>query len=182
MFSDLEQLLKDEKYFSEIPVRDLGSSCCTALDIPVVPFITIKDKFCGIAGKTTPPSVNGLFFDKNKKLYFLQTSQYYVNSDAYPLENFFGWIQSRDIDTKRDGTLSVLSDMVSHYKKADNFESFFQISVRDKIKTIVLTDLSNQDFLKIRLATMDKLSLASSHPVLAQTIIATCESFHEAFQ
>ena len=183
MFSDLKKLLNSENHYFETEIKNLRNSCCIECLIKVVDLNETKANFCKKIKINEPPTVNALLFSSSNELHFIQTIDYYQISSSVPVQNLNTELANGDIQNKIEGTLSLLSDMISHYQVSKDFDAFFAqpSPPRKKIKTYLLTGMSDRDYLTIRIGNLDKLNIKTNHPVLGETKIISCEEFNKKY-
>jgi hypothetical protein len=160
-------------------IGNLYHTCCDSIKIEVVDFNKTKLEFYTIVRRNQPKTVNALLFSKTNELFFVQTQEFYVLD--IPLKLINEALANGDIQQKISGTISALSDIMSHFKYCTDFEAFFIKSKREKVRTLILMELTDQDYLSLRLSQLHKLNIAANNLVLGETILINCEEFAQRF-
>lgn len=178
MFSDLIDFLNTKVSNDQIEVKDLHNSCCDSTRT-VSDFNIIKTKFFAGKGKDEPRSVAALLFDSKNRLFLLQPCDYYVmSSDLVDIMSLSHHLSSTgEISSKISGTISALDFMMFLKGSTADFSSFFDLKSRNKIQTIILVNLKPQDYLKLRLGSLDRLNILNDHAVLGEVKIIDCQEF-----
>jgi hypothetical protein len=179
MYSDLLLFLKVQNLYFTTTIGNLYHTCCDEITIEVVDFNKTKTEFYTIAHRNQPKTVNALLFSKIQELFFVQSQEFYVLD--VPVELINKALTDGDIQQKIYGTVSTFTDIMSYFGYCSDFETFFRKSKREKVRTLILMELTNQDYLKLRLSHFDKLNIVANDPVLGETILINCEEFVERF-
>ena len=182
MFSDLIEFLQTKTTNDQAEVKDLHNSCCDSEKV-VCDFNEIKTKFYTGQQEEEPRSVAGLLFCERNRLWFVQPCDYYViSSDDVDITTLSEHLASDgEIQNKISGTVSALDYMIYRKGPTADFSSFFQLKQRNKIHTIILVDLTDQDYLKLRIGSLDRLNILNNHEILGEVKIFECKDFKKRF-
>ncbi len=183
MFSDLKTLLQSNNFYNTVELKQIHKSTCEQCTINVLDFNSFKALLFQGSGNT-PPAMNAITFDQSNKLFFIATESFYSMTGGITLLDFGKNIINGDLSRKMDGTIETLSKfLLSINFSPDNFLSFFKSKGREKIKTLILTDMSDRDFTNFRLSTIDLLNISSfSHDIYGEIVFMTCAQFENHFQ
>jgi hypothetical protein len=181
MFDDLSTLLRNQDLYLEIPIRNLPNCYCSKSEISVLNFISIKEKFYGSKNIPMPKSVNGMLFTINSKLYFVQAEPYYESYKESPVENVLTYYFNNKIKEKVQGTVKTLSDIVQHQGEADDFTAFCGKKERNKIRSIILTELTERQYISMKIGLADEWQIRTDDSVLGEILLMNCSEFQDHF-
>jgi hypothetical protein len=181
MYSDLISILRKEDYYIEIKISDLENCCCSESKANGLDVIAVKQKFYAVTQKAPPKTVKAILFSDGNKLFFVQTEKYYSEFANHSIQWVLNAYFTDKNELKIEGTLQTLSDMLKHYNISKDFETFFQISKRDKIQTIILTKITEGQYLALQIGLLDEWHLKTPHSILGRRILMDCKDFERYF-
>lgn len=173
MYSDLKNVLETQKLCDLVPLCNLNTSCCSSNTI-VWNVNHIKSVFYSIIGKNHPKSVNGLFFNANNKLKFICIENYYALYSKLEISQLEQELLKGTLFEKINGTILLLTDIINHFLVIP-FDTFYNTTKREKINTLVLVNLSDRDYVKLRLGHLDLLNIKNDNEPYAGKIILVDE-------
>jgi hypothetical protein len=154
-------------------VSELHQTNCLTCEIKVLDFTEFKTTFFSTIQDNSPKAVNAMFFP-NEELILIDMASYYFTLPCTP-ENFNA-IQSGEsgIKVKINGTISTIVRFLNHYLFDENYIAKFSTS---KYKTILLTEMNDIDYLRMKMANLDTINIFQ----YGEIAIFTCEMFQNAF-
>lgn len=187
----LESLLKhiEKEYQGCVkPLNQVPKSCCSTVDIPVVDFDLVKDSFCErnkiepvlksvdaivarksslflIEMKIFPRSGNTKWKDFMEGLFFSSTE-----------DNNGRIVMKSDVDCagKIIDTLLLLLSIAGQAKFDSEFYTHFLNPQKTKIKPLILTDISDEEFLTATIAYPNYLELKITSRVESKISFINC--------
>ena len=171
MFSSFIDCLQEKNYITETPVSAYHNTPCDNCTVTLIDMQEIKTKYSQTTGEATPPTVNGLVLDENGRLYFVELSQYYVNQEQFS-KRYLTDGGDDYIRQKIEGTIEVLKSVNAMHNCDDELDGKV-----DDVKAIVVTEMSDADYVPFRLGFSVELGITSRNEVG----ILNCEKFSEIF-
>ena len=177
MYSALITFLKEQNYFIVTEYGKLHNSCCTSSKIPVLDFIAIKTKIYSVLNTHMPSSLSAIFVSKANNVYFM-TEAFHTTYAQDESQSIVSKFKDTVLDEKIEGTISTLSAITSKHTIGNDFTSLLPSEPREKIKLIIICDIPDQHYLKLRIGQLEILR-SKQHPIVGDKILMTCEKFEE---
>lgn len=178
MHNELIDILKNRGLYLQSTIKDLDNSPCSQNGNSAIDFLALKDKYYGERRMKSPKSVNGLYFTPDEELLFIQPMWYNQNDSS---DDFLKKFSEHKMINKVEASVEILDDVVGYYGYHEDFETYLRKKNIDKIKTIILIDLPDGEYLNLRLTFGDELNIGTNNHVTDDIIIMTCEEFNTMY-
>lgn len=169
MISQFLTCLENNGLLSYKNISSFNNSPCEDSNVEIIDFNKVATDFYQKHGGTKPSTVNGIIIDDNDIPYFLEMNQYYAAIDTFE-QRFLSASISDSTTKKINGTNKALSDI---QEKLNCTEGGYTPNV----KTIILTEISDYDYSRLRLMNFDRFNIAQSDEIG----ILNCEQFEAMF-
>jgi hypothetical protein len=172
--------LKNHSYYFESELKDVQHTCCQST-IKVVDFDKVKDEFSkelGISYKLK--SVDVLYLSKTTDtIYFIEMKR----KDPTNTKVCAEFVRDRlhDLKPKLIDSLLIISSLIGYFQIDRAFYSFFLDPSKLKTKSILLTDISNQDLVTITLSQLHMLNINLGYRIGRPITTMNCDGFNSYF-
>lgn len=181
MFSDFISYLKDRGLYIPTEIRKLENCQCVDIQNPVIDLLRVKEKHYGQLNKPLLKTVTGLFIPDNAKIFFIQTLPFRKSSDTAAvrkiLQNYFG----ERMTNKINYSIETLNNIVAFYGFSPDFRTYYLSKSKEKIKTIVLAQLTDRQYIAWKLSTLEQVNIGKKDDLQGEVMLKTCEEFNHEF-
>ena len=185
MLHKLRDIIKQLPYYSEEPINLLARDCCPNVDLIVVNWDKITLELCSAYKGEVTCSVDGIHFEGEETMYFIEVSSYQMYIRRNKLEDTkensqkFIDLQLHEIQDKmRDSIITILF-LAGLNKLDEDFYAFFHR--RLKIRTILLSDFSPRIFTMLRISRQHLLKHNLKRYVNGDIEFSYCKGFQNRF-
>lgn len=167
----MKELICDEERFL---FKEHQSCPCVNLEGEAFDLNKIKSKLYKDTEINQPKTVSGLCFNRDGAIVLIQFENHnLLGIDR--IEEINKELSNGDLKAKIEGSISVLKD---YCKKLNvKFDDFYNPSKLGKIKTIILMNIPDKEYTKMRISNLDKLNITSEDELIGEIMILTCEDF-----
>ncbi len=179
MFEKFINLLRSQGLLTLTEINRLSFSPCDKNSSTVLDFLLAKERFYGQQNKAIPKSVTGIVLNMPDRIYFVQTFQHKIENDVKNMEELIKEYSKEGIKNKVESTLYSLKEITSHYIFEKLFDSYYEGLTNKKISTLVLSKLTDRQYMNLKLSNLDDLNIGKKSAVLGDIKIIECQEIHK---
>jgi hypothetical protein len=189
MIDKFKELFKNKYPTFEKEIRNIPQSCCTTSEISVFSFDEIKTDFyssVGLSHSNMLKSVDALFFAESTEELYLIEMKGFGKAGTATLSECKRFIkkhfQPSNLPNKIIDTVYLIASIIGFYDIDKSCYKYFVDQKGIKIKTVLLSNFTNQELLDLNLATLHNQNISLTKRIVGEIGILNCENFTNHFK
>jgi len=162
MLNKLTTLLQSNSLYIEKELKDFDDTTCPHSNLKFIAFDEVKDNVCKIFGiPKNYSSVDLVFLNNSKNTIYLIEMKRFDSTGSLSLRDFIEE-RMKCMSKKTIETMFVLLIIMGYYNIEKSFYHYFLNKRTLKIKSCILTNMSDVEYVTYNLAYQDKFNITLS--------------------
>lgn len=189
MLEKFEVLFKNNFSTHEKEIRNIPHSCCANSDILAFSFDEIKDEFSqslGIPQDRLLKSVDALFFSTNTDELYLIEMKGFTRAGVATIQDCKKFIKRHfdafSLPNKIIDSIFLICSIIGYFDIDKDCYQYVLDQKGIKIKTVLLSNFSNQEILDLTLLSLHKQRISLTKRIDGEIGILNCDTFSSHFK